>query len=269
MASSSKGPSFLTFHGKKYDPTFDWHKEDGLLQDPRNHAPYCHVDTKAHRMEAADVTKRNLEERIRSLELENCQYNHRFFSSQEGNTKAFKLEGIKALRNVKIKWDLLHAAVKFWDLEDHVFRFNTAELCLTIEEFSTILGYDLSKFFFAVSCDPRHKESSFDATGLPTSITDSMIEGNETLLGLDDVSHGGETQNFLGCPLTLQIWLMKRLDMIAKPTAGLEMADQVDQYFVKVHFHKMTTEYSNWLIDKIVDKEAERLAMREQFLRDN
>ena len=50
---------------------------------------------------------------------------------------------------------------------------------------------------------------------------------------------------------------------------GLEMANQVDQSFVKVHFHKMTTEYSNWLIDKIVDKETKRIAMREQFLRDN
>ena len=47
------------------------------------------------------------------------------------------------------------------------------------------------------------------------------------------------------------------------------MADQVDQSFVKVHFHRMTTKYSNWLIDKIVDKEAERIAMREQFLKDN
>ena len=50
---------------------------------------------------------------------------------------------------------------------------------------------------------------------------------------------------------------------------GLEMADRVEQSFVKVHFHKMTTEYSNWLIDKIVDKEAERIAMREKFLKDN
>ena len=50
---------------------------------------------------------------------------------------------------------------------------------------------------------------------------------------------------------------------------GLEMADRVDQSFVKVHFHRMTIEYSNWLIDKIVDKEAERIAMREQFLRGN
>lgn len=50
---------------------------------------------------------------------------------------------------------------------------------------------------------------------------------------------------------------------------GLEMDDRVDQSFVKVHFYRMTTKYSNWLIDKIVDKEAERVAMREQFLRDN
>ena len=46
MTSSSNGSSFLTFHGKKYDPTFDWHDEKGLLQDPKTHAPYSHVDIK-------------------------------------------------------------------------------------------------------------------------------------------------------------------------------------------------------------------------------
>ena len=40
----------------------------------------------------------------------------------------------------------------------------------------------------------------------------------ETLLGLDVVFQGGETQNFSGSPLTLQIWLMERLDMIGMPT---------------------------------------------------
>ena len=44
---------------------------------------------------------------------------------------------------------------------------------------------------------------------------------------------------------------------------GLEMADRVDQSFFKVHFHKMTTEYSNWLVNKIVDKEVEVVATRE------
>ena len=45
MASSSKGSSSLASHGKKYDPTFEWHDDDRLLQDLRTHAPYCHVDT--------------------------------------------------------------------------------------------------------------------------------------------------------------------------------------------------------------------------------
>ena len=39
----------------------------------------------------------------------------------------------------------------------------------------------------------------------------------ETLLELDFVFLGGESQQFLGSPLTLQIWLMERLDMIATP----------------------------------------------------
>jgi len=30
----------------------------------------------------------------------------------------------------------------------------------------------------------------------------------------------------------------------------------------------MTTEYSNWLVNKIVDKEAGMVSMRKQFLRD-
>ena len=61
--------------------------------------------------------------------------------------------------------------------KDHVFWFNTVELCLRIEEFSAILGYDPSKKSVVISCDPRHKESLSDALGLPTSIIDSMIEG--------------------------------------------------------------------------------------------
>ena len=36
----------------------------------------------------------------------------------------------------------------------------------------------------------------------------SLILG-ETLLGLDAIFHGGATQNFLGSPLTLHIWLME------------------------------------------------------------
>ena len=82
------------------------------------------------------------------------------------------------MRNVKIKWDFLCSAMKFWDPEDQVFRFKTAELCPTIEEFSAILGYDPGKKYVAISCDPRHREILSNALGLPTSITSSMIEGH-------------------------------------------------------------------------------------------
>ena len=50
---------------------------------------------------------------------------------------------------------------------------------------------------------------------------------------------------------------------------GLDMANLVDQSFVKVHFHRMTMEYSNWLVNKITDKEAKMASVRKQFLKDN
>ena len=48
----------------------------------------------------------------------------------------------------------------------------------------------------------------------------STINTIHPLLGLDVVFHGGESQNFVGSPLTLQIQLMKRLDMMLRPTIG-------------------------------------------------
>ena len=45
-SSSSNGSSFLTFHGNKYDPTFDWHDEDGLIQDTKTYAPYSYMNIK-------------------------------------------------------------------------------------------------------------------------------------------------------------------------------------------------------------------------------
>ena len=68
--------------------------------------------------------------------------------------------------------------MKFWDTKDHVFQFKIADLCPTIEEFSTILGYDLGKKSIAVSCDPKHREILFGALGLSTLITNSMIKGH-------------------------------------------------------------------------------------------
>ena len=59
-----------------------------------------------------------------------------------------------------------------------MFQFKIVELYPTIEEISTIPGYDPSKKSVAISCDSRHRESLFDDLGLPTSITSSMVEGH-------------------------------------------------------------------------------------------
>ena len=44
-------------------------------------------------METADTTRRTLKERIKSLKLENRQYDPRFFASQEGNTEGGSFRG--------------------------------------------------------------------------------------------------------------------------------------------------------------------------------
>ena len=40
----------------------------------------------------------------------------------------------------RINYPFLHVVAKFWDSKDHVFRFNTVELCPLPEEFEAILG---------------------------------------------------------------------------------------------------------------------------------
>ena len=47
---------------------------------------------------------------------------------------------------------------------------------------------------------------------------------------------------------------------------GLDMANRVDQSFIKVYFHKIIVEYFNWLVNKIKDKETNMASMRKRFL---
>ena len=44
-------------------------------------------------MAAAEYTKSTLEERIRNLKLENCQYDPSFYASQEGNIEGGSSRG--------------------------------------------------------------------------------------------------------------------------------------------------------------------------------
>ena len=73
-------------------------------------------------------------------------------------------------------------------------------------------------------CSRRHGFTDARAISVVSQIKDgdnpvSLILA-ETFLGLNSVFHDGEPQNFLRSPLTLQIWLMERLDMIVRPTTG-------------------------------------------------
>ena len=62
-------------------------------------------------------------------------------------------------------------------------------------------------------CSGRHGFVDARAISVVNQIKDGDIPVSlilvKTLLGLDAVFHGGETQNFLGSPLTLHIWLME------------------------------------------------------------
>ena len=40
----------------------------------------------------------------------------------------------------RINFPFLHVVAEFWDSKDHVFRFNTVEICPLPEEFEAILG---------------------------------------------------------------------------------------------------------------------------------
>ena len=75
------------------------------------------------------------------------------------------------------------------------------------------LGLALCNVEKYLLCSRRRGFVDAQAISVVTQIKDgdnpvSLILA-EILLELDAVFHGGETRNFLGSPLTLQIWLME------------------------------------------------------------
>ncbi|KAI8568255.1 hypothetical protein RHMOL_Rhmol02G0184000 [Rhododendron molle] len=67
-----------------------------------------------------------------------------WLASMEGvdwlNFRAHGFYSMRYLRNIRLRPELLRAAVSFWDPEVHVFRFGDQELCPTVEEFRAYLG---------------------------------------------------------------------------------------------------------------------------------
>ncbi|GMY19911.1 hypothetical protein FCV25MIE_15150 [Fagus crenata] len=142
-------------------------------------------------------------------------------------------------------WDLLHASLKFWDREDHVFRFNLDEICPTIEDFLAILGADSSLPTVIPTLQNSYTSSMGKLFNPPTTIIlriedivwsgfadmristliPQLLDGKslvpivivETMNGLDAM-YRGETDIFRRSPLLLQVWLMDRLALIVPPT---------------------------------------------------
>ena len=104
-------------------------------------------------------------------------------------------------------------------------------------------------------CSGRLGFIDAQAIGIVSQVEDgdnpSSLILAKTLLGLDSAFLGGESQPFLGSPLTLQIWLMERLDMIATPTiANYGPSNFASRVVLKT---KCQTE-SNWV--KFLDKKS-------------
>ena len=55
----------------------------------------------------------------------------------------FRLPVLRSLHHTRINHPFLHTLAQFWDVQKHVFRFGTVELCPLPEEFEALLGYNL------------------------------------------------------------------------------------------------------------------------------
>ena len=66
---------------------------------------------------------------------------------------------IKTFQHVRLDRDFLHATISFWDPYEHVFWFNTMDLCPLYEEFSAITRRIPTKIEEAVFIDQDIKYS--------------------------------------------------------------------------------------------------------------
>ena len=80
-----------------------------------------------------------------------------FLQSLNGNDwnklQSFHVKFLWSLQHLKIDTAFLHVAATFWDTKDHVFRFNSQELCPLIKEFTAILGCSLDSTAMIVLLD--------------------------------------------------------------------------------------------------------------------
>ena len=56
-----------------------------------------------------------------------------------GNLKTYCVLSLRCLSHVDIDYHFLEGAAKYWDSTDHVFRFDSYEICPFYEEFAAIM----------------------------------------------------------------------------------------------------------------------------------
>lgn len=84
---------------------------------------------------------------------------------------------MRYIRDVTIRPELLHAAVRFWDSKVHVFRFGLQELCPTVKEFHAYLGgFDLETPIIPLQ-GVNYADVLSSKLGLSKNATRSMIQG--------------------------------------------------------------------------------------------
>ena len=52
----------------------------------------------------------------------------------------FNLSVLRSMHAKRMNFSFLHVVAEFWDPKDHIFKFNTVEICPLPEEFEAILG---------------------------------------------------------------------------------------------------------------------------------
>lgn len=107
---------------------------------------------------------------------------HPWLDSLEGidwqNFRGHCLHALKYLSDIHIRPNLLHAAVRFWDPEVHVFRFGIQELCPTVEELHAYLGSHDSKEPIVPMIRESMKKILKTQLGLCSGVTDFLIQGS-------------------------------------------------------------------------------------------
>ena len=146
------------------------------------------------------------------------------------NFRGHRLHSLKYVRDVIIRPELLHAAVRFWDPEVHVFRFGLQEVCPTVEEFHTYIGgFGLESPVIPLP-GANFARMLVDQLKMSKNAARAMIEGNTINLPRF-MEKFPPTTNFALCVVLLAVFLLTSPDGRVSPSligVATQIEDQKD-----------------------------------------